>query len=115
MDIGVFSRRVDTSSLTLSGTATGGVRVGNTGHLASLGGTYINSTLTLDDGAQASISTGGRVTAPLAFGGTNSVLVFGRLSSRHEIDAMRANGINVNHIIVPPLALAWACPAGLLH
>ncbi len=35
-----------------------------------------------------------------------SVLVFGRLSSRHEIDAMRANGINVNHIILPPLALA---------
>ncbi|MGD0999344.1 MAG: LptF/LptG family permease [Candidatus Brocadiia bacterium] len=35
-----------------------------------------------------------------------AVLVFGRLSSRHEIDAMRANGINVNHIIVPPLALA---------
>ena len=35
-----------------------------------------------------------------------SVLVFGRLSSRHEIDAMRANGVNVNHIIFPPLALA---------
>ncbi len=35
-----------------------------------------------------------------------SVLVFGRLSSRHEIDAMRANGVNVNHIIIPPLALA---------
>ena len=35
-----------------------------------------------------------------------AVLVFGRLSSRHEIDAMRANGVNVNHIIVPPLALA---------
>ena len=35
-----------------------------------------------------------------------AVLVFGRLSSRHEIDAMRANGINVNHIIFPPLALA---------
>ena len=37
-----------------------------------------------------------------------SVLVFGRLSSRHEIDAMRANGVNVNHIILPPLALALA-------
>ncbi len=37
-----------------------------------------------------------------------SVLVFGRLSSRHEIDAMRANGVNVNHIIIPPLALALA-------
>jgi len=35
-----------------------------------------------------------------------AVLVFGRLSSRHEIDAMRANGVNVNHIIFPPLALA---------
>ena len=35
-----------------------------------------------------------------------SVLVFGRLSSRHEIDAMRANGINVNHVIVPPLLFA---------
>jgi lipopolysaccharide export LptBFGC system permease protein LptF len=35
-----------------------------------------------------------------------SVLVFGRLSSRHEIDAMRANGVNVNHIIAPPLVLA---------
>jgi lipopolysaccharide export LptBFGC system permease protein LptF len=35
-----------------------------------------------------------------------AVLVFGRLSSRHEIDAMRANGINVNHIIAPPLVLA---------
>ena len=37
-----------------------------------------------------------------------AVLVFGRLSSRHEIDAMRAIGVNVNHIIVPPLALALA-------
>jgi lipopolysaccharide export LptBFGC system permease protein LptF len=35
-----------------------------------------------------------------------SVLVFGRLSSRHEIDAVRANGINVNHVIVPPLVFA---------
>jgi lipopolysaccharide export LptBFGC system permease protein LptF len=37
-----------------------------------------------------------------------AVLVFGRLSSRHEIDALRANGVNVNHIIIPPLLLALA-------
>jgi lipopolysaccharide export LptBFGC system permease protein LptF len=41
-----------------------------------------------------------------------AVLVFGRLSSRHEIDAMRASGVNVNHIIVPPLALALAVCCG---
>jgi lipopolysaccharide export LptBFGC system permease protein LptF len=41
-----------------------------------------------------------------------AVLVFGRLSSRHEIDAMRASGVNANHIIVPPLALALAVCCG---
>jgi lipopolysaccharide export LptBFGC system permease protein LptF len=37
-----------------------------------------------------------------------AVLVFGRLSSRHEIDAVRANGVNVNHIVIPPLVFALA-------
>ena len=41
-----------------------------------------------------------------------AVLVFGRLSSRHEIDALRASGVNVNHIIVPPLALALVVCCG---
>jgi lipopolysaccharide export LptBFGC system permease protein LptF len=41
-----------------------------------------------------------------------AVLVFGRLSSRHEIDALRANGVNVNHIIIPPLVLALAVCCG---
>ena len=41
-----------------------------------------------------------------------AVLVFGRLSSRHEIDALRASGVNVNHIILPPLVLALVVCCG---
>ena len=41
-----------------------------------------------------------------------SVLVFGRLSGRFEIDAMRASGVNLYHVILAPLALALAVCGG---
>lgn len=41
-----------------------------------------------------------------------SVLVFGRLSGRFEIDAMRASGVNLYHVVLAPLALALAVCVG---
>lgn len=41
-----------------------------------------------------------------------SVFVFGRLSGANEITAMRVSGVNLNHIILPPLVLALAVSGG---
>ena len=43
-----------------------------------------------------------------------SVFVYGRLSGANEINAIRSSGVNLNHVILPPLLLAVVVSVGTL-